>query len=375
MTLGNYSKIWLAKALIPFGVVLASCSPKSEAPVQPKNQVESQVQTQASKTTDKPNVIFILVDDLGFGDVGYNGSEIATPNLDKMAQSGTVLARNYVYPICSPTRAALMTGRSPLEFGIDAPISNEHSLPLDTKIMPEYFSDLGYQTALVGKWHLGIGRKSFFPHNRGFDYFYGFLGGWVDFYTHTYDEGRDWQRNGKTVREEGYATDLLTADAKRVITSRAANKPLFLYLSYNSPHFPLQITPRESGLNPDVEAGDRYVYAEMVTDMDAAIGEIIETLKAEGIYDNTILVFSSDNGGAPAFSTNKTNLPFRGSKGRSLEGGIRVPGLMSWPDKLEGGKTLDQMVVVHDWLPTLIDAIGGNPQDIENLMVKACGLP
>ena len=349
------SKIWFAKSLILFSVVLASCNPA------PKTETE----TQSSKQTDKPNVVFILVDDMGFGDVGYNGGEIATPNLDQMAQTGTVLARNYVYPICSPTRAALMTGRSPLEFGIDAPISNEHTLPLDTKIMPEYFSDLGYQTALVGKWHLGIGRKSFFPHNRGFDYFYGFLGGWVDFYTHTYDEGLDWQRNGKSVREEGYATDLLTADAKRVITSRDADKPLFLYLSYNSPHFPLQITPREAGLNSNVEAGDRRVYAEMVTDLDAAIGDIIKTLKAEGIYDNTILVFSSDNGGAPEYSTNITNAPLRGSKGTALEGGIRVPGLMSWPDKLEGGKTLDQMVVVHDWLPTLLDAVDGNPQDIE----------
>ena len=359
LTLSNYSKIWLTKLLILLGIILASCSPQSQT------ELETQHGAQSSKQTDKPNIVFILVDDMGFGDVGYNGSEIATPNLDKMAQSGTVLNRNYVYPICSPTRAALLTGRSPLEFGIDAPINNNASLPLDTKIMPEYFSDLGYQTALVGKWHLGLGQKSFFPHNRGFDYFYGFLGGWVDFYTHVYDGGHDWQRNGKGLREEGYAMHLLTADAKRVIASRQADKPLFLYLSYNAPHFPLQFLPNETGLNSNVEAGDRFMYAEMVTDMDAAIGEIIDTLKAESIYENTILVFSSDNGGATGFSTSKTNAPFRGQKGSALEGGIRVPGLISWPGQLEGGQTLDQMIVVHDWLPTLLDAIGGNPQDIE----------
>ena len=302
---------------------------------------------------------------MGFGDVGYNGSEIATPNLDQMAKTGTVLNRNYVYPICSPTRAALLTGRSPLEFGIDAPINDNASLPPETKIMPQYFSDLGYQTALVGKWHLGLGQKSFFPHNRGFDYFYGFLGGWVDFYTHVYEGGHDWQRNGESLREEGYAMHLLTADAKRVITSRQADKPLFLYLSYNAPHFPLQILPNETGLNANVETGDRYVYAEMVTDMDAAIGEVIDTLKAEGIYENTILIFSSDNGGAPIFATKNTNTPFRGGKSTALEGGIRVPGLISWPDKLKSGQKLDQMVVVHDWLPTLLEAIGDNPQSID----------
>ena len=154
----NFSKIWYVALSILLGGAIASCSPAPETETETKTVAETQ--SSSSKQTDKPNIVFILVDDMGFGDVGYNGSEIATPNLDKMAQSGTVLDRNYVYPICSPTRAALLTGRSPLEFGIDAPINNNASLPPDTKIMPEYFSDLGYQTALVGKWHLGLGQKS-----------------------------------------------------------------------------------------------------------------------------------------------------------------------------------------------------------------------
>lgn len=352
MNIELFSKNKVLMLLVLLGVILTSCTPSTQTEPEP------------AETSDKPNIVFILVDDMGFADVGYNGSEIATPNLDMMAQSGVVLDRNYVYPICSPTRAALLTGRSPLEFGIDGPLGDGSSLPLDVKIMPEYFKDLGYQTAMVGKWHLGISEKRFFPQNRGFDYFYGFLGGWIDFYTHTYEEGLDWQRMGTSLREEGHATQLMTDDAKQVIKSRNTDKPLFLYLSFNAPHSPLQTLPEDTGLNSNVEAGDRYVYAEMMTDMDAGVGEIINTLKSEGIFENTILIFSSDNGGLQTLGA--SNVPLRGGKGMALEGGMRVPGLIWWPGEVKGGRTLEQMVVVHDWLPTLMDAIGGNPQDVEN---------
>jgi len=218
-------------------------------------------QDQASTTLEQPNIIFILVDDMGFGDVGYNGSEIATPNLDALAAKGVRLDWNYVYAICSPTRAALLSGHSPLEYGIDGPMSDGSSLPVDVRLLPEYLKDLGYQTAIVGKWHLGLGDRAYFPVSRGFDYHYGFLGGWIDFYTHVYTDGLDWQRNGSSIREEGHATDLLTADAKRVIAMRDTQKPLFLYLAYNAPHTPLQHVPLSSGLNDEIEDGSRAVYA------------------------------------------------------------------------------------------------------------------
>jgi arylsulfatase A-like enzyme len=326
---------------------------------------EQEVQEQAAVTVvgetssdQHPNVVFILVDDLGFGDVGYNGSDIATPVLDQMAIDGVRLDRNYVYPVCSPTRAALLTGHNPLIHGVDGPLSIKEALPTDIQIMPEYFKQLGYQTFMVGKWHLGLGNTDYWPTARGFDSHYGFLGGWVDFYTHVHAGGLDWQREGKTVREEGHATDLLTAEALRVIESREQGKPFLLYMAYNAPHSPLQTTPVNSGLNDDVEVGDRRVYAEMVTQMDAAIGQIIDVLNAEGILEETIVVFSSDNGGSLPWGASNGSLS--GGKGATMEGGIRVLGLVSWPGHVEGSRVLEQPVMIYDWLPTLLDAVGGD---------------
>lgn len=333
---------------------LVSCSELGET-----NTDRSTTNTVAQKDSiSQPNVIFILVDDMGFGDVGYNGSEIATPNLDQMARNGMTLNRNYVYPICSPTRAGLLTGHNPLHYGIDGPMSNDTGLPLDLKIMPEYFQELGYQTFMVGKWHLGIGNTDYWPISRGFDSHYGFLGGFIDFYTHVYSGGLDWQREGVSLREEGHATDLFTAEAKRVIDARDPNSPFFLYLSYNAPHSPLQSTPKNSGLNEKVEAGNRYVYAEMVTQLDDGIGQVIEELENQGILENTIVVFSSDNGGSLSLGSNNGDL--RGAKGSPWEGGMRVPGLIMWADHIAAGQVLDQQIAIQDWLPTLLDAVGSD---------------
>lgn len=318
--------------------------------IEPDDVVSVQVQ--------KPNIVFILLDDLGWQDVGFNGSDIATPNLDQMANAGVRLNRNYVYPICSPTRTALLTGHSPLEYGVDGPMGDHTGLPVDVRIMPQYLKELGYQTYMVGKWHQGIGNTDYFPHSRGFDYFYGFLGGWVDFYTHVYNESLDWQRNGVSVREDGHATSLLTQDAQRVITERDKDKPFFLYLSYNAPHSPLQILPESTGLNETISDSDRKVYAEMVTDTDRGIGAVVDTLKSEGVLDDTIIVFSSDNGGA--LDLGSSNGELRGGKGELFEGGMRVPGLIWWPGVVEGGRLMEQQIVSHDWLPTLLQASGAD---------------
>eukprot|EP00903_Cladosiphon_okamuranus_P004290 g4288.t1 len=342
-------------------MALAACSESSDAPDTSAGEMQPSVAdtTQSTLTTaisEQPNVVFILVDDMGFGDVGYNGAEFATPNLDEMASAGVTLDRNYVYPICSPTRAALLTGHNPLEYGIDGPMGDHTSLPTELKIMPEYFKELGYQTIMVGKWHLGIGNTDHWPISRGFDYHYGFLGGWVDFYTHMYSGGLDWQRNGESLREEGHVTDLLTADAIQQIEARDRQAPLFMYLNYNAPHSPLQHPPEYSGLNNYPEMNDRSVYAEMMTHLDAGIGQVIGALESEGILHNTIVVFSSDNGGATGLGADNGDL--RRGKGSMYEGGTRVPGLIMWPDQLEAGQVLEQPIVVHDWLPTLMDAVG-----------------
>ena len=341
-------------------VLLAACSQSVEDDQSAAEQNVAQ-ELVNSFAPMQPNVLFILVDDMGFGDIGYNGSEIATPNLDQMAQEGMTLDRNYVYPVCSPTRAALLSGQNPLHMGITGPIADYASLPPDLKIMPEYFKDLGYQTHMIGKWHLGLAHTDSWPISKGFDSFYGFLGGWIDFYTHVFAEGLDWQRDGVSVREQGHATDLMTDEAVRIIEARN-EQPFLMYLAYNAPHSPLQHPPNYSGLNDYPEISDRSVYAEMVTHVDEGIGRLMDGLEEQGILEETIVIFSSDNGGSLGLGASNGDL--RGSKGSSWEGGMRVPGLISWAGTIEPGSVLEQPIAIHDWLPTLLDAVGGNPETV-----------
>ncbi|MCP5115213.1 MAG: sulfatase-like hydrolase/transferase, partial [bacterium] len=190
----------------------------------------------ALAAADHPHVVLIVADDLGWNDVGYHGSEIRTPNIDKLAKSGVMLERFYAYPLCSPTRTALMTGRHSIELGVNGPFAPtaKEGLPLDERLLPQAFSDAGYQTFMTGKWHLGLAHVKYFPQSRGFDHFYGHLGAAVDFYEHVLRGGLDWQRNGKSVREEGYTTDLITAEAVRLLRERDKNKPVLLYITYNA---------------------------------------------------------------------------------------------------------------------------------------------
>lgn len=304
--------------------------------------------------TARPNILFILVDDLGYGDVGYLGSEIQTPNIDALAARGVVLDHGYVFPICSPTRAALMTGQNPLRFGIDGPMENDAMLPQELTLLPEFLRRGGYKTWMVGKWHLGMSRQAAMPQARGFDHFYGSLGGFIDYYTHVYFGGLDWQRNGTSLREEGYATDLQTRDALRLLTEYDGSKPFFLYLSYNSPHTPLQYPPSSEVDYSDIASADRRVFAQMTTDVDAAIGEVLALLEQRGLLANTLVIFSSDNGGN--LEAGASNGSLRGGKGSAYEGGVRVPVVVAWPDGLPGGRSFSQPVFVQDWLPTLLQA-------------------
>ena len=275
-------------------LLMSSCSNQEEPQIIESSANEAAVQVQAVESELRPNIVFILVDDMGFKDVGFNNSEISTPTLDRIAAEGVQLDRNYAYPICSPTRAALLSGQNPLAHGVDAPMSDKKNMPLDIKLMPEYFQDIGYETLMVGKWHLGLSNTDHWPIARGFDYHYGFLAGWTDFYSHVYAGGVDWQRNGVTVREEGHATDLMTDDAVRLINERDSGAPFFLYLSYNAPHSPLLHPPAETGLVNEEGADDRSVYSEMVTHMDQGIAEVVDALDSTGLLENTIIVFSSD---------------------------------------------------------------------------------
>jgi arylsulfatase B len=343
--------------------------------------------------TRPPNIVILLADDLGWNDVGYHGAPIETPNIDALARQGVELDRFYSQPICTPTRAALLTGRSPLRSGLVFGVIREwdyFGLPAREQLLAETLREADYQTAIVGKWHLGHSHVRHAPNRRGFEHFYGHLLGEIDYYRHSRFGGIDWQRNGKTLHEEGYSTDLIGAEAARVIASRDPAKPLFLYVPFNAPHSPLQapkaLVERYSKLSsePNIRAhqefidgvahrlgitreaaakivdppGDapRAVFAAMVHSLDLAIGKILGALEEAGIAEDTLVLFLSDNGGH--ISQGSSNEPLRGEKSTVFEGGIRVPAAVRWPKGLSGGRKVVQAIAAQDVFPTLIAAAG-----------------
>lgn len=329
----------------------------------------------ATQPSNRPNIVFILVDDMGFGDASYLGSEIATPNIDALASSGMILDRAYVYPLCSPTRAAFLTGRNPIELGIDGPLHGDAAVPSQVTLLPKVLDEAGYDTWMVGKWHLGNSRVSDWPQSRGFDHFYGHLGGFIDFYTHVYLGGLDWQRDGTSLREEGHSTELLTREARRLISQAAPDRPFFLYLAYNAPHTPLQYPPRAEGTYANIADMNRRVYAQMTSDLDAHIGQIITSLRVSGRLENTLIIFSSDNGGNETAGAD--NGALRGGKGMPYEGGVRVPALVSWPGVIAAGSRSPFPVFMQDWFPTIIEAagrdLGERQHDGQSLMPMLTG--
>ncbi len=307
----------------------------------------------------KPNILFMMVDDLGWNDVGYHGSEIKTPNIDALAERGVELDRYYAFPVCSPTRVALMTGRSPIRQGVDFAIGPHGGMPLDEHLLPQTLRAAGYQTFITGKWHLGLEHAASHPNNRGFDHAHGHLGGGLDYFTHIWEGGLDWHRNGKVIREEGYTTELITDEAVSLIKSRDKSRPMFLYVAFNAPHVPLQATEKYLGRYPDIGDPYRKLFAAMVSAVDDGVGRILAAIEAEGIADDTLVVWVSDNGAIPGVGDNS---PLRAGKGTTFEGGIRVPGMIFQPGVLEGGK-FTQMVTAQDWFQTLTTAAGVTPKN------------
>ncbi len=305
-----------------------------------------------------PNILLMMADDLGWNDVGYNGSEIQTPTIDRLAAEGLRLDRYYAFPFCTPTRVAMMTGRSPLRFGMAGPIIDHGGLPLDETTMGEVFRSAGYQTWFMGKWHLGHGSRDYLPNERGWDHSYGSLTGGLDHYSHNSDTlmgTPDWHRNGEAVEEEGHTTDLYTREAVRLIENRDQDKPFLLYVAWNAPHTPLQAPDNYLAKYADIEDEVRCTYAAMVTQIDDSTKAIVAALEQQGLRENTLVVWVSDNGGTVIGGAN--NEPLRDGKGSPWEGGVRVPGFVNWPGRIEPG-VLEQQVSAHDWLPTLIAATG-----------------
>jgi arylsulfatase A-like enzyme len=339
-----------------------------------------------AQAAGRPNVIVFVADDLGWSDVGFHGEEvIETPSLDRIAAEGVQLDRFYTTPICSPTRAALMTGRDPMRLGVAyGVIMPWHNLGVHPAehFMPESFRAAGYQTAMVGKWHLGHAQEAYHPNQRGFEHFYGHLHTEVGYFPPFANQGgKDFQRNGESIDADGYETFVLADEAVRFIRERDEARPFFLYVPFIAPHTPLDAPADLLAKYEDMEddrrparskqtdqsrmiskltlrPSARPVYAAVVDALDQAIGRVLATLDEEGLAEDTIVLFFSDNGGAAYATGGADNVPLRGGKGETFEGGIRVVAAMRWPGAIEAGSKMTQIMSVMDVFPTLAEAAG-----------------
>lgn len=354
------------KILIKFSIILGllfllSCATKQT--------------TNTSKKEERPNILFILCDDLGYSDVGFNGGkDVKTPSLDALAAKGTMFTSAYVaHPFCGPSRAALMTGRYPhligAQFNLPRTGESGHKtkgVPTEEPFLSKTLQDAGYYTGAVGKWHLGHA-KEFHPNNRGFDDFYGFLGGGHNYFPkqyqaayqrevakgtkHIWDYLTPLEHNGKEVTETEYLTDAFSRESVRFVKEAAKKeKPFFLYLAYNAPHSPLEAKEDDLATFTHIKDKKRRTFAAMVYAVDRGVGQIVETLKANGQFENTLIVFLSDNGGK--LSLGGTNYPLAAGKGSTQEGGYRTPMFFHWPKKIRANHKYTYPISALDFYPT-----------------------
>jgi arylsulfatase A-like enzyme len=325
----------------------------------------------------KPNILFILADDLGWGDVGFHHGNVPTPNLDRLAKEGVELTQHYVFPVCSPTRAAFLSGRYASRFGVTAP-QNQRAYRFDTVTLAKALKGAGYETALTGKWHLGS-KPEWSPQKFGFDHSYGSLAGGVGPWDHRYKQGEftnTWHRDGQLLTEEGHVTDLVAREAIAWLKSRG-DKPFFLYVPFTAVHIPIrepsdivQRVPKE------ITEPSRRQFGADVMHLDDAVGLLLKALDETGKAANTLVIFGSDNGAIPNVPNNDpqypedkyepgaaggSNAPLHGQKAQVYEGGIRTPAFARWPGKLKPGKYTGVAQVV-DWMPTFCALAGYKPE-------------
>ena len=323
----------------------------------------------------KPNILVIIVDDLGYGDLSsYGATDLKSPHIDKLIAQGLRFNNCYANcPVCSPTRAALLTGRYQELVGVPGvirtnPEDNWGYLAPSATTLPQALKPLGYHTAAIGKWHLGLDDEAH-PNTRGFDHFHGFLGDMMDDYYQHRRQGQHYMRlNKEKVNPKGHATDIFTDWTKDYLASRKdAKDPFFLYLAYNAPHTPIQppkdwfekVKARENGIT-----AKRAKLVALIEHLDHGIGQVIDSLKANGQWENTLTIFVSDNGGQLNVGGNCGNL--RGGKQDMYEGGLKVPACAVWPGVIEAGKASEFPFLTMDLFPTTIEAAGGkSPGGIE----------
>ena len=338
---------------------------------------------------NKPNFIVFLTDDQGYGDLSCMGAtDFRTPHLDCMAANGVRFTNWYSNsPVCSPSRAALLTGRYPGNAGVRSILAGHRTatgLPTEVPTMADSLKELGYYTAMSGKWHLGLAEGSR-PHDHGFDDWFGFMAGCIDYYSHIFywqmnQDGRAqfhdlWENGAELHRDGEYFTELITEYAVKYIRrSVQLGKPFFLYVPYNAPHYPMHAPDKYVNRFPDL-SWDRQIMAAMISAVDDSVGEILSELERQGLLDNTFTYFQSDNGPSretrnwmdgnldPYYGGSTGKL--KGHKGSLYEGGIRSPGIMSWPDKIPAGQVVSQYGIAMDVFPTFVTAAGGDPSKFE----------
>jgi arylsulfatase A-like enzyme len=326
--------------------------------------------TVQAQSADRPNVVLIITDDVGYGDIGsYGAPDIRTPNIDSLAKNGTRLTDFYAAPNCSPTRAALISGRYQQRYRIEAPLgasngpAGEQGLPATGRSLPQLLKNNGYRTGLVGKWHLGY-KKEFSPGAHGFDYFFGLKSGLIDYYQHTDSTGQhDLWENDQPAHDKGYSTDLFTERSVKFIEANAG-QPFFLEVAFNAAHWPFQV-PDQPSIAPnnarfvqpqEDPANTRRDYAAILERADRGVGEILAALERRGLTRNTLVIYTQDNGGEWL----SRNAPLFHRKNTVWEGGIRVPAIFKWPGRIPAGRTSSQVGSVMDFAATIL-AITNSP--------------
>ncbi|CAL4124089.1 unnamed protein product [Meganyctiphanes norvegica] len=319
-------------------------------------------------STDTPNIVFIFADDLGWNHVSWNNPSVLTPHMQVLAETGVILDQSYVQPLCTPSRSALMTGMYPFHLGrqhgvLAGPMPT--GLSRNYTLLPEKLSSLGYATHMVGKWHLGMCDWSYTPTYRGFDSFYGFYSGSNDYYSHNTSGnghgsgGFDFRDNEMIAFETAgtYATELFTEKAVEIIENHQTQEnPFFLYIAHENVHFPYQVPKEYYDLYPDVEDDDTHIALGMVSAMDKSVGAVVDALKSTGQYDNTVIIFSTDNGGVGNLID--ANYPLRGNKAHVWEGGTRGAGFIYSSLLQDIPRVYNGLMHVTDWHNTLLDIAG-----------------